>query len=1083
MGLEPFPTFYTFNHKLGSLNTLLQQTSQHLGWPTPAQVLRPTGGGPSQHARVVEQKIGNALARRFGLHGVTTGVLAADPLSDTSDAPIAVVCQFDVHVTDDVLRETHRLCWNLSHASLLVTLEPTRIQAWTCSMAPRKSRQLDRYRVGQPIEFQPDFAASVLQSEAAQVLHWVNLVSGAFLQTNQQYFRKEERVDSLLVSNLRAVRQQLLGAQLGRDICHALLARLIFTQFLFQRTDSDGRPAISQAMLDGRFDGHLRKQYQHETALAEILRDKEETYRLFRWLNEKFNGDLFPGKGRTEDEREEEWRSEKKKVQPEHLGQLADFVSGRINLKNGQQSFWPEYSFDTIPLEFISSVYEEFLNEDQLKLSAYYTPPHLVDFVLDGLLPWGGKDWNVRILDPCCGSGIFLVKAFQRLVQSWRNAHPEEEPRIDELRGLLEENLMGVDASEDAIRVASFSLCLALCDAIDPRHYWKRTLFPNLRNVRLIESDFFAENNEAFRTPAPGEPRQWDLVIGNAPWRGGAVEDDALAVKWAGAHHWPVVDKNPGPLFLAKGAAITKPTGRVAMIQPAATLFYQRHWAGSDRLRQKLLAECTIEEVVSFVHLRWQLFKNAKSPACLVTFRPTPSTPTHVFHYVCPKPLGSSQDDVVISIERQDVHEISVEEALEFPTIWTVLLLGSRRDVSLVRTLSRHATMRKLKASSVAKATGGQCLLTREGIIRGSTKQRDEPQIVGRRILENPNFPDPETLTLEGSQLPINRNAKVDHRASSDFSAFAVPQLLIKQSILKSVGRFQAQLVVSKKADGGVICSQSYVSVHQFKDGDQWLRAACLALRSQVSAYYLALTSRLAFDRGEALSSDMLDVPLPNPSAAILASDLAEENVDDAVERAFGLKESERALVSDLLEFVYREGGRSDNDRPGRSYTERKAPGQPGDVQTYADFFLRALRATFGGERAVRATVFDESPINNRLPVRMVAIHLDWKDDTGPSVITEAISTTELRRELGKFYHDQLNVRNRQGIPVSVGIGFQRVARLFLSHKTPAGIAIPTALILKPDERRYWTRSQALRDADELAASIMSCGQRRRATG
>ena len=145
---------------------------------------------------------------------------------------------------------------------------------------------------------------------------------------------------------------------------------------------------------------------------------------------------------------------------------------------------------------------------------------------------WGGKEWNLRILDPCCGSGIFLVKAFQRLVQRWRNANPGHEPRVDDLRGLLENNLFGVDDHEDAIRVASFSLCLALCDAIDPKHYWKRAIFPPLRNVRLIKCDFFSEAHAEFATPENGvnESRLWDLVIGNAPWRDGSLEDDSLGI-------------------------------------------------------------------------------------------------------------------------------------------------------------------------------------------------------------------------------------------------------------------------------------------------------------------------------------------------------------------------------------------------------------------------------------------------------------------------------------------------------------------------------------------------------------------------
>lgn len=1063
----------------------LDDAYQYLGWPKPGQVTNPSGGGPSHYAHQVEQKIGEALKRQCSLNIVQTGILCADPAADSAESPIAVVLQFDQAVSDDVLREAQRLCWNFSRTALLVTLEPARIQAWTCTLAPKRNRKLNRFRVLPPLELaKNETPATKLQTEAAQVLHWVNLVTGNFLRQHESFFRKEERVDALLVSNLRAVRAQLLKAGLDRDICHALLARLIFTQFLFQRTDSERRPAISQTTLDGRFDETLKHIYQHATALENILKLKDETYALFHWLNEKFNGDLFPGKGQTPEEREAEWKAEKRKVTLSHLKILAEFVSGTINLGDRQESFWPEYSFDTLPLEFISSVYEEFLNEDQLQLSAYYTPPHLVDFVLDGVLPWGGKEWDLRILDPCCGSAIFLVKAFQRLVQRWKNAHPNDEPRVDDLRGLLLNNLLGVDKSGEAIRVASFSLCLALCDAIDPKHYWKQTLFPPLRNVRLIESDFFAENHKEFQTKEATEERNWDLVIGNAPWRGGALEDGSLGLAWAAKYQWPVADKNPGPLFLAKSAAITKPDGKVAMIQPAATLLYQRSWDASDALRHKIFTSFTVEEIVSFVQLRFQLFKNATSPACLITLIPTQPPKNHLLQYICPKPLWHSSNlrqEGTISIEPQDIHRISAWEAANDPLALNVLILGQQRDLDLIRNLQQHATLKKLKAEKKDKPEKGQVLLTREGIIRGKSNQRDELQILERKILEDPNFPTPDLLVLDAGELKINKNPKVDDAASSDFSAFELPQLIVKKSILKAVGRFQTQLVkAAPKDEAGIICTHSYVSVHQFREGDGWLNSACLAFRSRLSAYFLALTSRLAFDRGEALSGDMLDVPIPTPSTALTADKIDLAEVDALVEQAFGLKEPERALIGDLLDFVYREGGRDGNERPGREHTVRESVKESGDLHHYADFFLKTLRATFGKEKAARATIFEESPPHNRLPVRMVAIHLDWPQRRS-LLAKQSMLAGELRREMATFYKDLLGNRTRQGAPVTSGLGFQRVARLFITHQPEAGVKIPTVLYLKPDQRRYWTRSQALRDADELAAAIIASGQRRRA--
>lgn len=1060
----------------------LEQASLDLGWPSAEEVMNPSGGGPSHYAQLVEQKVGKALSRKFDLSDIRTGVLSANASADTAEAPLAIIVQFSGSVADDVLREAQRLCWNFSHSALLVTLEPTRIQAWSCSLAPKTNRKLSHLRVMEPIESTSgETEATILQGEAAQALHWINLVSGAFVQQHETKFKKNERADVMLVANLRAVRKKLIAAKLPRDTCHAMLARLIFTQFLFQRTDSEGRPAISQSVLDGRFDEHVSYQYQHEDALREILGDKEEAYALFGWLNEKFNGDLFPGKGETAEERENEWETEKKSVKPEHLKLLADFVAGDVEVSSGQRSLWPLYSFDTLPLEFISSVYEEFLTEDQQVNSAYYTPTHLVDFVLDGVLPWGGTEWDLRILDPCCGSGIFLVKAFQRLVQRWKNANPGYEPRVDDLRGLLENNLFGVDDHEDAIRVASFSLCLALCDAIDPRQYWKKTIFPPLRNIRLIKSDFFSEEYDEFATPdeTNGIKPSWDLVVGNAPWRDGSLDEESLGTAWAAEHKWPVADGNAGPLFLAKGAALTRESGRVSMIQPAATLLYQRSSKESKQLRTNLFSGHRVEEVVSFAHLRWQLFKDVKSPACLVTLRPSEPDADYSLTYICPKPLYTTEDESVIAIERQDTHEITAGEAIHNPLIWAILLLGQRRDVSLVERLSHSETLRKLKARTKEQATEKQVVLTREGIIRGSSDQRDETQIVKRRILESPNFPESDAVILDAQSLPINTNPRVDRRASTDFSAFQLPQLLIKQSILKSVGRFQAQLV--NGTGDGVICTQSYVSVHQFDGESDWLTGACLAFRSSVSAYYLALTSRLAFDRAEALAGHMLDVPLPNPSGLPSLESVELDQIDTIVEDAFQLKKPERALIADLLEFGYREGSSKSTEKPSRNGTIRSKKNGEDDLLQYADFFIKTLRATFGTERAVRATVFEEAAGEPQLPVRMVAIHLDWPNRR-QLCKKEQMQAGELRRELAKFYEQQLTVRSRDGQPISSGLGFRRVARIFVIQEADDGTRIPTVLFVKPDQRRYWSRSQGLRDADELAATIVMKQQNRVAT-
>lgn len=1057
----------------------LDDFSQHLGWPSAERVISPKGGGQEHYARQIRTKIGDALARFAKGVTVETGILTSNPDSDSSESPIAIICQFSRAVEDDVLREAQRLAWNFTRASILITFEPHRVQAWSSAMAPktgRSLRKLDALRAVPPLVVEQDAKrAGLLESEAAQVLHWVNLVSGDFVKEHPAKFRKDERADAKLVGNLRAVRAKLIDAGLEMEVCHSLLARLIFTQFLFQRRDNDGNPAINKRVLEGRFDGTLKKVYPHSTALQSILRNKSETYELFQWLNTKFNGDLFTGKGTTEADRKLEWEKEKRVVSQAHLNILADFVSGEINLGTGQTSLWPEYSFDALPLEFISSVYEEFLGETtQKESSAYYTPSHLVDFVLDGVLPWGGTEWKLRVLDPCCGSGIFLVKAFQRLVQRWRNANPGADPKADDLRAILGQ-LMGVDRNVEAVRVAAFSLCLAMCDEIDPRQYWKSTLFPPLRGHRLIGSDFFAEEHPGFRTKE--EAASWDLIIGNAPWKGGALAEDSLATKWAERNGWPVADKNVGPLFLSKAAALCKPEGSVSLILPAMPLLYQRSTGPTLDYRRKLFTTCTVEEVVSFTHLRAYLFPGISARACLLTMRPVSCSGETAFTYICPKPQGNGEDDSLIAIDPQDIHTMTHSEAVNDPVIWSALLVGGRRDWRLVRRLAHEMTLTKLVAKSPSKALPGQCLLTREGIIRGASKQRYETEIEDRKILDLPTFPPDAGLVLKGETLPPNKQSTVHERDSTNFTAFESPQLLIKQTVIKESGRFRAVMVQAPNDGKGVIATQSYITVHQFKDGDAWLRSACLALNSRLATYFGLLTSsRLVANRAEALSSDILDVPLPPADQIPPIENLTLAEVDEVVEKAFSLTEAESALIADLLDVVYRDGGRKGNEKPGRLPTQRVLDDNAdGELHAYADFMIKSLRATFGKSKAVRATIFEEDAGQSRLPLRMLAVHLDWPNQR-KLIKHDVMTSKDLLAQMSDFFRKRLGVRSRFGEPLSAGIGFQRVARLFITHLAKDGTKVPTVLLLKPDQRRYWTRSQALRDADELAAMIQSAG-------
>jgi hypothetical protein len=550
----------------------LDVAHEALGWPEPQSITHPQGSGASVYAALVREKIGRSLGSSSDFLDARLGVLMANPDAVTSDPPLAIVVEFQHRPSPEALRELQRLSWNFSHSPTLITVEPATIRAWSCCEAPDPNRLIEEYLVSAiPAEALVTGQATQLQSRAARVLHWINLVSGQFFAEHAGRFDRDGRADQMLLGNMRYIRDELANRGLvDDDVCHDLLARVIFVQFLFDRKDQDGNPALTKGKLHRLHkEGILKRRH---SSFESILADYDDAYRLFDWLNTKFNGDLFPGKGDSAEARAKGWAKERSVVSSTHLSLLAEFIRGDLDMQSRQACLWPQYAFDVIPLEFISSIYETFVIERASRDGIFYTPPHMVDFVLDRVLPWHGSTWDLKILDPSCGSGIFLVKAFQRLVHRWKAANPGQPVRAEVLRRLLERNIFGVDIDPHAVRVACFSLYLAMCDEIEPRHYWTQVSFPPMRDVRLIRSDYFAETESGFS--GARDAGAYDLIIGNAPWGDGVITD--CARDWAKDERrkWPITNNDIGGLFVAKAMELIKQGGQVALIQSANSLLF-----------------------------------------------------------------------------------------------------------------------------------------------------------------------------------------------------------------------------------------------------------------------------------------------------------------------------------------------------------------------------------------------------------------------------------------------------------------------------------------------------------------------------
>src|SRR5260221_9988754 len=109
-----------------------------LGWPSSEQAFEPSGAGAKVYADFAKKKLVGSLNQAHPGVEIRVGIIASDPNSDSSEAPLALVCEFSRAASDEVLSLTHRLAWNFSRTALLITLEPHRLIAWCGYQDPTK---------------------------------------------------------------------------------------------------------------------------------------------------------------------------------------------------------------------------------------------------------------------------------------------------------------------------------------------------------------------------------------------------------------------------------------------------------------------------------------------------------------------------------------------------------------------------------------------------------------------------------------------------------------------------------------------------------------------------------------------------------------------------------------------------------------------------------------------------------------------------------------------------------------------------------------------------------------------------------
>jgi len=274
------------------------------------------------------------------------------------------------------------------------------------------------------------------------------------------------------------------------------------------------------------------------------------------------------------------------------------------------------YNFSIIDADVLGTVYEQYLShilkktEKRATLTEnhahkkeqgiYYTPVYIVDYIVRNALGELLKDKKVnvekiKVLDPACGSGSFLIKAFDVLDEHYRkNDKDYNQTQLDSETGttftrkvnILQNNIFGVDIDKQAVEIAQLNLLLKIAE--------KGHRLPLLeRNIRcgnsLIDDESIA-GNHAFKWQKEFEEiftnGGFSVVIGNPPYGAELNETERSFIsqrfKFAGSN------KNTALLFIEKSLQLINETGYFGMIVPKSLAFSQLWKSGRNLVKEHL---------------------------------------------------------------------------------------------------------------------------------------------------------------------------------------------------------------------------------------------------------------------------------------------------------------------------------------------------------------------------------------------------------------------------------------------------------------------------------------------------------------
>ena len=221
----------------------------------------------------------------------------------------------------------------------------------------------------------------------------------------------------------------------------------------------------------------------------------------------------------------------------------ADAASNLLNFwrsQNTDGTLTHDFTDKTLDTRFLGDLYQDLSDDAKKKYALLQTPIFVEEFILDRTLTPAIEEFGIqglKLIDPTCGSGHFLLGAFNRLLIQWQNQFPAMDNRT-RIQNTLD-SIHGVDLNPFAVAIARFRITVSALKAAGtiklkdaPAFKYHIAVGDSLikEGVQIdllaSEEEFVYSNEDVAEHPGILDPNQYHVVVGNPPYI--TVKDKAL---------------------------------------------------------------------------------------------------------------------------------------------------------------------------------------------------------------------------------------------------------------------------------------------------------------------------------------------------------------------------------------------------------------------------------------------------------------------------------------------------------------------------------------------------------------------------